>query len=157
MKGLVRSDTDRMIGGVCGGLGQHWGMDPLILRILFVIFALVNGVGLAVYVLLWIFVPLGNLEYENQEAVMRQNIAEIQERATELGRDAQEALGGKWGEWDDSARGSGVLVGGLALVALGVLILLQNFHLLPWIGQLWPLALIAIGVVLLLNNMRDKG
>jgi phage shock protein PspC (stress-responsive transcriptional regulator) len=53
---IYRDPDDRMIGGVCGGLGAYLGIDPVILRILFILF-LIFGIGLLVYVILWIVVP----------------------------------------------------------------------------------------------------
>lgn len=55
---LVRSRSDRMIAGVCGGLAEHFGIDPVLVRALFVIAAIVGGGGALAYVLLWIVVPL---------------------------------------------------------------------------------------------------
>jgi phage shock protein PspC (stress-responsive transcriptional regulator) len=54
---LRRSRTDRWFGGVCGGLGHISGMEPWIWRVVFVMFTLTFGFGLAIYILLWIFVP----------------------------------------------------------------------------------------------------
>ena len=52
-----RSRSDRWLGGVCGGLGRVSGIEPWIWRLLFVMFVLTFGFGLAIYILLWIFVP----------------------------------------------------------------------------------------------------
>jgi len=53
---IYRDPDDRMIGGVCSGLGAYLGIDPVILRILFILF-LIFGIGLLVYIILWIAVP----------------------------------------------------------------------------------------------------
>jgi phage shock protein PspC (stress-responsive transcriptional regulator) len=53
---LRRSQTDRWLGGVCG-LARITGVDSWIWRLLFVLFVLTFGFGLAIYILLWIFVP----------------------------------------------------------------------------------------------------
>ena len=55
---LHRSLTDRWIGGVCGGLGDQTGIPAWSWRILFVLAAFLHGVGVLMYVLLWIFVPV---------------------------------------------------------------------------------------------------
>jgi phage shock protein C len=55
---LRRSITDRWIGGVCGGLAEITGIPSWSWRILFVLTALLHGIGVIMYVLLWIFVPL---------------------------------------------------------------------------------------------------
>lgn len=54
---LHRSITDRWIGGVCGGLGELSGIPSWSWRILFVLTAFLHGLGLLMYVLLWIFLP----------------------------------------------------------------------------------------------------
>lgn len=54
---LTRSTTDRMIGGVCGGLGAHTGLPSWAWRVIFCIAVLYFGVGLLLYLLLWIFIP----------------------------------------------------------------------------------------------------
>jgi phage shock protein C len=56
-KRLYRSRTERVIGGVCAGLGEYFGVDPTIVRIAAVLLALANGVGVVAYVILWIIVP----------------------------------------------------------------------------------------------------
>lgn len=55
---LHRSRSDRWFGGVCGGLGEHTGIPAWSWRILFVLAVFLHGLGLLMYVLLWIFVPL---------------------------------------------------------------------------------------------------
>lgn len=55
---LKRSYFDKWIGGVCGGLAEMTSVPSWAWRILFVLTVLLNGLGLLVYLLLWIFVPL---------------------------------------------------------------------------------------------------
>ena len=55
---LHRSTTDRWLGGVCGGLDELTGIPAWSWRILFVLTALVHGLGLLMYILLWIFVSV---------------------------------------------------------------------------------------------------
>jgi phage shock protein C len=57
MKRLVRIKEGRMLGGVCGGIAKYLDIDPVIIRILWVAFTLVVGVGLLVYVVAWILIP----------------------------------------------------------------------------------------------------
>ena len=56
-KKLYRSQKDRMVGGVCGGLGEYFGIDPTLVRLLFVFFALAGGPGLIAYLIFLIVVP----------------------------------------------------------------------------------------------------
>ncbi len=56
-KKLYRSNDQRMLAGVCGGLGEYFNIDPTIVRLLFVAFALVAGGGLLLYLILWLLIP----------------------------------------------------------------------------------------------------
>ena len=58
LQSLRRSTSDRWIGGICGGLGEMTSMPSWSWRILFILGLLLHGIGLVVYVLMWIFVPL---------------------------------------------------------------------------------------------------
>ena len=55
---LVRSSSDRMLGGVCGGLARYFGIDSSVVRLLFVLSTIFVGVSPLVYVVLWIVMPL---------------------------------------------------------------------------------------------------
>jgi phage shock protein C len=58
-QGLVRPSSDRVLGGVCAGLGRRFGIDPWPMRLLFVIvLLLLPGSQLLVYPILWILMPL---------------------------------------------------------------------------------------------------
>jgi phage shock protein C len=54
---LRRSGTDRMLGGVCGGLAEYSGIDAVLWRVGFVGFTIAGGAGLVVYLLLWVLLP----------------------------------------------------------------------------------------------------
>jgi len=55
-KRLYRSNKDRMLGGVCGGLGEYFDVDPTIVRLIAVVFAL-TGAGVLAYIIAWIIIP----------------------------------------------------------------------------------------------------
>jgi len=54
---LLRSRSDRFLGGVCGGLGDYFAVDPVLFRIGAVVLAVVSGFSLVAYPILWIFAP----------------------------------------------------------------------------------------------------
>jgi phage shock protein C len=55
---LRRSRTNRRIAGVCGGLGAYFGVEPTLIRILFVLLALPGGApGILIYLILWLAMP----------------------------------------------------------------------------------------------------
>lgn len=55
---LRRTRDDRVIGGVCGGLGRYLGIDPVLMRIAFVILAFAGGGGILVYLVAWVLIPV---------------------------------------------------------------------------------------------------
>ena len=56
-KRLYRSRKNAMLGGVCAGLGEYFGIDPTIVRLIFVLLFLFGGHGLLIYLILWLVVP----------------------------------------------------------------------------------------------------
>ena len=57
---LTRSESDKRIAGVCAGLAHYFGIDPVLVRVAFVVFTLMGGAGLLLYVVLWIVLPKGD-------------------------------------------------------------------------------------------------
>lgn len=58
MKRLFRSKKDRMLGGVCAGIGEHLDVDPTVIRLIWVILTAISmGTGIIVYILAWIIIP----------------------------------------------------------------------------------------------------
>jgi len=64
---MYRDPDNRLIGGVCSGIGAYFHMDPLILRILFLIAFFGFGVGIIVYIILWIVLPEANTTAQKLE------------------------------------------------------------------------------------------
>jgi phage shock protein C len=54
---LYRSKTNRKLAGVCGGLAQYFNVDATLIRVLFVLLAVLGGSGLVLYLAMWIIVP----------------------------------------------------------------------------------------------------
>jgi phage shock protein PspC (stress-responsive transcriptional regulator) len=54
---MYRDPDNRVIGGVCSGMGAYWNIDPVIVRIIFIALALAGGIGVMVYLILYIVLP----------------------------------------------------------------------------------------------------
>jgi phage shock protein C len=54
---LYRSKTNRKLAGICGGLAEYFGVDATLIRVLFVLLAVLGGSGLVLYLAMWIIVP----------------------------------------------------------------------------------------------------
>lgn len=57
MKKFYLSETDKKIGGVCGGLAEYFNVDSTFVRLLFVLLALFGGLTVVAYLILWIIAP----------------------------------------------------------------------------------------------------
>lgn len=68
---LYRSRSQTMIAGVCGGLGEYFDVDPVLIRLLFVVTAFISGVGILAYIVLWIVVPLDGDAVPRMDALRR--------------------------------------------------------------------------------------
>ena len=69
---LYRSRDDRMIGGVCGGLGEFFGIDPTWMRLLFVLLTIFGGSGVLVYLVMLLIVPEEPLDVTSSSPVQEQ-------------------------------------------------------------------------------------
>lgn len=154
MNTLRRSRTDRVIGGVCGGLAEYLALDPLLVRIFFIVFGIMTGMGVVAYMLLWLLVPAEDATFATRDEMIRHNAEEIRERAQHLGREAKTSLDKTWEPRQRAA--NRVLFVGAGLIVIGLLVLLKNLNLLGWLNFLWPLVLIAIGLLILINNLKDR-
>jgi phage shock protein C len=54
---LYRSQSQRMLAGVCGGLAEYFNIDATVMRVLFLILAVFGGSGIVIYLVMWIVVP----------------------------------------------------------------------------------------------------
>lgn len=135
---LYRSETNKVLGGVCGGLGEVFRIDPVLVRILFVLASLFGGSGILFYIILWIVIPVrskvGNTSNEN----IRENLDEMKDRVHTFSKDFRYT--------GDRKSGTGIF-----LLVLGTIFLLSNFGYLHWFNfaRLWPLFLIALGFLII--------
>lgn len=149
---LYRSCTDRMIAGVCGGLGEYLRIDATLVRLFFILLAFGSGVGVLAYLLLWVIVPPEDVAEAGSAETARAGADEIAERVRSMGDDVRRAL-------REPNPQTGLLIGG-TLIVLGVIFLLGNLQL-PWLrwlrfDVLWPLLLIAGGAVLIWRRMPRR-
>lgn len=54
---LRRSETERIIAGVCGGIAERLGFDPVLVRLAWVLFTLLGGSGVLAYLIAWVVIP----------------------------------------------------------------------------------------------------
>jgi phage shock protein C len=83
-KRILRSRSERMIAGVCGGLAAYFNIDPLIVRLGFALLAMMNGVGIMLYLLLWLLLP-------NEDSVAADSRGQVRENVDEMRATAESA------------------------------------------------------------------
>lgn len=155
MKHLYRSEQDRVIAGVCGGLALYFERDPLLFRLLFIVLTLTWGIGVTLYLLLWLVLPSAQQEYAHQEQIIRENVQEmrtqVRTQMRKLGAETRNsyAQARRKGASDDT-----LIILGAVLVGFGLLLLFRNIGLLVWMRYLWPVALVALGIGILANNLK---
>ncbi len=139
-KRLYRNTRNKMLGGVCTGLAEYFSIDPVLIRLLFVILTLHNGIGIIAYVILWIVVPA-------QAIAVAANTPEGEIAMDEVASDSFDASS----KPSATKPGRGSFIGGIVLIVIGMLFLIDNF--IPAFGfdDFWPVLLIAVGAGMLWN------
>jgi phage shock protein C len=121
---LWRSRDDRVIAGVCGGLGEYLRVDPVLVRIAAVLLVFAGGAGLLLYLIGWIAIP-----------------------------EEPDRVAGEPAESVPHERTSDAVALGFVFVAIGAFFLVDEIwpDFLSW-EYIWPVALIAIGLAILLRR-----
>ena len=86
IKRLYRSRENRMIGGVCSGLGEYFTIDPTLVRLLFILFALTGGSGLLAYLIMLLVIPEKPWESETDAPVEDDKTDQRNNNPFEVGR-----------------------------------------------------------------------
>jgi phage shock protein PspC (stress-responsive transcriptional regulator) len=143
-KRLYRSETNRIIAGVCGGLGEYFDLDPTLIRLFFVLLTVFGGSGILLYIILWLVIPPESAVLSSSEDRVKRNVEEMKGRAEGFARDIRNVAAK-----DESRMWWGVLI-----LLAGFVILFSNFGLISafHLGRLWPLILIALGFALLIRR-----
>ena len=150
---LFRSNSDRMIAGVCGGLGKYFSVDATIVRLVFLLLLIFGGAGFLLYLILWIVVPDDQRLGASPQDVIHSNTQELGQAARDFSQSMGQAVGSSSGDVAQSAARNGPLIFAVILIFLGIWFLLQNVLHID-LGQLWPVVLIVIGLALLIPAMR---
>ncbi len=165
-KKLYRSNRDKMLGGVAGGLAEYFAIDPTLVRIIFVVSLFAGGAGVLAYIILWIVVPEEPYAFASPNAgsggipgtESKPGTEGNPETAgTESGSQGEESAQPDYQKYyqamaEQKHKRSSIF--GVVLVGVGLLFLLDNFVPRIHFGDFWPLLLVAVGVGLLLNARK---
>ena len=135
---LYRSEKNRVLSGVAGGIGEYAGIDPTIIRLLFVLLTIFGGSGILLYLVLWIVVPTESSVSTTNDQI-RENIAEMKGKVKDLAmsmKTENRSTNKSW--W------------AILLIVFGVILVLQNFGFYHFnFAKLWPFLLIFLGILIL--------
>lgn len=100
---LFRNPNDKMLGGVCSGLANYFDIDPVIVRLIFVVMFLGLGVGLLAYIIAWIVIPMPRtveemqqvsggkpMDFETMKRNMGDELQDLKKRAEEMSRELRD-------------------------------------------------------------------
>jgi phage shock protein PspC (stress-responsive transcriptional regulator) len=149
---LARSQSDKVLGGVCAGLGDYLNIDPVFVRIFFILLTILDGIGFMLYLILWIVMPLENQADQDSKFEMNQ----VGDRARQMGNEFGQAV--------RSPNPQAAKYLGIGLILAGVFFfaerLVRQFDLrwFAWVNRdaFWAALLVAAGTVLLVRAIKER-
>jgi phage shock protein C len=143
---FYRSSSNKVVAGVCGGLAEKLVIDPVIIRLVFVLLAVFAGGGILAYIILWIVLP----ERPWTDAYTSQKSRETSSENPGENQSWQaQDIPNKENPIPDPNASKTQLIAGTILIALGGLFLIAAFIPRINVYDLWPVALIVIGLFIL--------
>jgi len=158
-RSLRRSMNERVIAGVCGGLAAYLKIDPVVVRVIFVLLMVFGGGGLLAYIILWIVVPEDQpwktTFSQPQPNVGAEDTAASNNTATSEANAPEKEVFAE-AEFVPGKRSNGQLITGLILIGLGIIFLAAA--LLPRfsVGDFWPVLIIVLGFIILRPALKKK-
>jgi phage shock protein C len=158
-KRLYRSRSNRMIAGVCGGLAEYFVMDPTIVRIIAVICLFIGFFPAVIaYFVMAIVVPLQGSTTKQPEETVRENVQEIKQTATEIGKEFQSTFSKaavKESQPTSSNNRSLSIIGIIIIIAGIALLIATLVGFWKWWIFVWPVVLIIIGLLIIFARRKS--
>ena len=153
-KKLFRSQNQKVIGGVCGGIAEYFNIDPVIVRIIFVVSIFGWGSSILVYILAMIIVPKNQIAFNNAYAPPFNPKSNTYEQNAEFNSenanyDWQQS---NYNEPQETSNSKAKNFIGITLIGIGAMILLENYFDFLEFEFIFPSILIAIGFYILINR-----
>lgn len=148
-KRLNRSVKDKVVGGVAGGLAEYFEIDPVIVRVLFVVSLFFHGAGFIAYIILWITLPEAPYVFETTS-----NMNATGSSSTDTPPKTDDAAAAYFKSLDEKKMRRNRNLG-IVLLVLGCIFLADNFIPKIHFADFWPIVLVALGLSLLLNSKKS--
>lgn len=149
-KKLYRSVTEKMLGGVCGGLAEYFAIDPVIVRLIFVLAVIFGGSGIFAYIILWIIIPqkpffITPLSTNPASGDSQPSDDEKKNENTQFNMNIV----------NEKSLNNRSIYAGAFLILLGGIFLLDNLVPRFHFGDFWPLVLIGLGFAIIFNARNN--
>jgi len=154
-KKLYRSRKDYMIAGVCGGIAEYFDIDSTLVRLLTVLVVLIGGAGVVAYIIAWIVIPKNPEQVSDEAFEEREDIKEkIKKGAKDVIEEVKEHFESEGPNYKSEKNRR--IFGGIIVIVIGLIFLLNS--LFPWVGwgRLWPLILIAVGITIMIKAFKKR-
>lgn len=147
-KKLYRSKSNLVLAGICGGLGEYFSIDPVLVRALFVLITLAGGSGIVLYLIFWIIIPSEENTDADFEKNIKHNVEDIKSKARTVAQEFK--ISQKTPKKRDDSR----FLWAIFIIFLGVVFLLNNFGFDRYFdfGRIWPVFIILFGIIVLLKR-----
>jgi phage shock protein C len=156
-KKLYRSQTNRVLAGIAGGLGEYFDVDPTIIRLLFILMIVFGGSGIIIYLILWILMPNNpeeNLAIDKDR--IKKVAEEIKDKAGKMGEEIKDEI--KKEPAPERTKRSGGLFGWI-LIIVGAVFLINAFSPIAvrfFFSRFWALGLILLGLIFIVRASARK-
>ena len=143
-EGITRSRQNRIFGGVAAGLGEYLSIDPIVVRVLFVVSVLLSGIGILLYLIMWIVIPEEKNNFDNTYGSSPKNNENVKSSSNQetSGEDINYTF------YQEKNK-NGKLIFGIVLIIIGTFFLgIEIFSFLNF-ADLLPVILIGLGITLL--------
>ncbi|RYZ94728.1 MAG: PspC domain-containing protein [Sphingobacteriaceae bacterium] len=159
-KKLYRDEQHKKVGGVCAGLADYFGIDVSIIRVIFLVTLVVHGTGAVIYVILWAVLPVKPVFFKDPFTDYRVPPQQPYGDATPPNFTMPNSgqTGNPFEGVPQKKSTNAGVAGGMILIVLGAVFLLNNFNLIPHISfhMLWPIILVVIGIVFIFSGSKKQ-
>ncbi len=139
IKKLYRSHEDRMIFGVCGGIAKYFDADSTLIRVIFILLVFANGIGLVMYFIFAILIPLEpGISEESKTEESTQLFTQLKKKNRYMSK----------------------IMFGIILILIGLFFVLDRYFpisfYMRWLSikSLWPYVIIILGLYLVFKNTK---
>ena len=139
---VTRNENDKILGGVASGIARYINVDPLIIRLAFVALIFGEGLGIIVYLVLWILIPSEKSTQVESKKIISENAKDIENQAEQITNNVQKGAN----------KNTAKIIIGSILILIGLFIQLNILGFSINFSWAWPIIIIAIGLIIIFKR-----